>query len=614
MNIHALILRIASLPADEYMFVIGAIFLGLVLAMRHRWVNAAFMFSLGLLWLAYHATVALYIKGLSADSFVEAQHFDSDEARFWWLSLRERLYSDLSMNRLMLYSAIALSSFGLALLVLRRLMHLPLSACRRLIALVASLLMGLAVYNTTTYAVSTFVKNSHGFETIVSNFDQPVPTLPPARNRMELVIYIGESTSVMNMGLYGYPRDTTPLLSRLAREDDRMLVFRHVFSTHVHTSQSLLEALSFGLDPREDVLPIAKRRRLSLPTVLMRAGIDTQLMSNQGMRGASEQTGTIIFRHSQKTFRMEQELAAHRDGRDMPSRYDHEFFQTELARERAPADHARLTFLHSYAGHGPYYENIPPAFRRAVDSTLSQLPREQVVSDPRRKVNYIEEYDSAVRYVDYSVTQVVEHVRGRERPAVLVFFSDHGEVVFRDLGHDSAARFDHELVRVPFLLYFNEAARREYPAVYARYQSLARGGEVGTLAQLPSTLLDLLGIDAGQQAGRFGLVITPLIGERTKLPPILVREQERGITFLNLNLEPSLSSVAPSGQPLWELPDRDTRTFVALRSGRMTAAEICSSAPRTFADLSRQILVAGCTPPAGTPWAATITSTLSPPR
>jgi hypothetical protein len=185
-------------------------------------------------------------------------------------------------------------------------------------------------------------------------------------------------------------------------------------------------------------------------------------------------------------------------------------------------------------------------------------------------------------------------------------------VVFRDTGHDSA-RFHHELVRVPFLLYFNEAARREYAALYARYQSLARSGEIATLAQLPSTLLDLLGIEPGQQAARSGLVITPVIGERTALPPIFVREQARGISFINLNLEP-LPTVAPTGQPLTERADRDTRTFVAWRSGQATAAEICSGAPRSFEDVSRRILIAGCTPQAGSPWVATITPTRTTPR
>src|SRR4051812_34854479 len=98
MNPHGLLSRIASLPAGEYLFVLGAIYLAILLALRRRWVTAIFMFGLGVLWLSYYVPVEEYVKGLSSDSFIEAQHFDFDEARFWWLSLSERIYSDLNIR------------------------------------------------------------------------------------------------------------------------------------------------------------------------------------------------------------------------------------------------------------------------------------------------------------------------------------------------------------------------------------------------------------------------------------------------------------------------------------------------------------------------------------
>ena len=79
MGIDPLLSRIASLLPGEYLFVIGSIYLGLLL--RHRWVTAAFMFGLGALWLGFYASVASYLKGLSADSFVEAHTIDGPELR-----------------------------------------------------------------------------------------------------------------------------------------------------------------------------------------------------------------------------------------------------------------------------------------------------------------------------------------------------------------------------------------------------------------------------------------------------------------------------------------------------------------------------------------------------
>jgi glucan phosphoethanolaminetransferase (alkaline phosphatase superfamily) len=92
-------------------------------------------------------------------------------------------------------------------------------------------------------------------------------------NPLNVILYIGESTSSLNMGIYGYPRQTTPELSRFQAENDNLLVFHNVFSTHVHTAPSLLEALSVGIDFSEDFFPIKYRKRVSLIDLLNQVNI-----------------------------------------------------------------------------------------------------------------------------------------------------------------------------------------------------------------------------------------------------------------------------------------------------------------------------------------------------
>lgn len=50
------------------------------------------------------------------------------------------------------------------------------------------------------------------------------------------VVIIGESTSSRNMGLYGYYRNTNPLLSEIKEE---LLIFEDVIAPHTHTITSL---------------------------------------------------------------------------------------------------------------------------------------------------------------------------------------------------------------------------------------------------------------------------------------------------------------------------------------------------------------------------------------
>jgi len=592
-----LLSRLAMLQAGEYLFFVGAALLALQLLHERRWAASAVAVGCGLLWLSLHYSVSEYLKSLSADSFAEARDFDLQEALFWWRSLLDELHPMFPKLRLVLYTGVALSVFGALRWGLHRFAGVTARAYARVGTALAALLMTAGVYATTAEALSGFAAKGNEFAQVARNFDRPAPATTPARRDLDLYVYIGESTSVMNLGLYGYLRDTTPRLSRLQREDEGLLAFRHVLSTHVHTSQSLLEALSLGVDPREDVLPITQRKRHSLPRILLGAGVQTRLMSNQREQGTYEQAASILFRDSRNTFRMAQDRAARRTGASLPSRWDDEFFAAELARDGPDPPGPRVTFLHSYAGHGYYLDHIPPAFHQPVDALLSGLPRAQIGTDPPKDVSeWIDAYDSAMRYVDQSVAAAIGRVRQRPWPAVLVYFSDHGDSVFTGRAHDSA-RFRHEMARVPFLLYFNEAARREHRMLFERYQALASTGEVATLAQLPATLLDLLGIALQPASASSGWILTPVVGERIALSPILVREKAGTISLIRLGRDP-VPPIAPNGARLVEQTDQDTRLFLGVRSGRIPPDDVCVGVPRSLEESARRTLIADC-PPAG---------------
>jgi len=588
--------RLAALPPAEYLFVIGASWLAMVLLARRRWLAAAAVFAVGIGWLGFYLPLSVYVQSLSADSFAEAGNFSLDEARFWFATLAEGLHPDFSRRKFLLYLGVAVASFVGLRLALRRRPRLSRTAIGRVQVPAALAMVAASLYQTSAEGVAVYLENSEGFAVTARNFSQPAPAMTAPRHGLDLVVYVGESTSVMNMGVYGYPRDTTPRLSALAREDERLLVYRHVFSTHSHTSRSLLEALSLGVDGSEDVLPIAQRRRIPLPDVLGQAGVRTRLLSNQYQRGAWEQAATVVFRNTaDRRFRIAQTLAARKAGTGEPPRWDDEFFAAEFDRDWDASGGPGVTFLHSYAGHGPYLENVPPRFHAPVDESLARLPAEAVMEDPRFAVANVEAYDSALRYVDFSVARMIERVRDAARPAVLVYFADHGDEVFSNRGHDSA-RFRHEMLRVPFVVYFNEAARREQPALFARYQALARGGEIATLAQLPATLLDLLGV-APREPKAARMVLAPVIGERAPLPPVLIREQAREISYLELNADaPARPARAPNGKALVVRKDDDTRRFLQALRGPHAAAMDCAPTS-TFEALSREILLEACSPP-----------------
>ncbi len=578
--------------SGEYLFFIGATFIAALLLSKRRWIGATLCFALALLWLSFHLPVTLYLESLGADSFAETRNFDMEEARFWLQTLQEAIQPDFSPKKFGAYLLVALVGFYSLRWVFHR------RGFTRRIYLASKLtlslgLIGLAFHQTTAKALAFYLENTEKFQTTAERFAQVAPPLLPPRQAMDLFVYIGESTSVMNMGLYGYPRPTTPELSALAAQDRKLVVFDHVFATHAHTSRSLLEALSFGMDPAEAFVPITERRRVSVVDVLVSGGLAPRLISNQGLGGSWDQASSVIFKHSDNTFRVRA-----RPGSDAAAEraWDDEFFEDQLKRLAPGSQGNQVVFLHSYAGHGPYLKNIPERFRQPVDDQLQALPRAQILSDPAPSIVQIEAYDAAIRYVDHSVRKTIAHLQASPRPGVLVYFSDHGDAVYAGMGHDSA-RFRHEMARVPFLMYFNDAAQRTRPDLLEKYRRLAAARQTATLAQLPSTLLDLLG--ARLASPGHSVQQTPVIGEPTALPPIMVRQTAEGITFVNLSGTPA-PAVAPSGLRIIDKTDEDTRLYLAGLAARTrrtgTAADACPTEAGTFEEMSRQIMLLRCPP------------------
>lgn len=584
----------ADALSGEYLFFVGATFLAMLCLTQRRWVAASLSFALALLWLGFHLPVSLYLESLGADSFAETHNFDLDEARFWLQTLKEAIQPDFSVKKFAVYLAVALLGFH----ALRWLFHQRGWAGRLYVAsklTLALAFIGLAFHQTTSKALAFYLENTEKFHATTANFDNPAPPLQLPAQAVDLVVYIGESTSVMNMGLYGYGRPTTPELSGLAAQDPRLLVFENVFATHAHTSRSLLEALSLGLDASEAFAPITERKRLSVVDLLIQGGLAPRLISNQGQGGSWDQASSVIFRRSHNTFRSRAKPA--HAGQAMESPWDHEFFEDQLQKlqaQAAPAAGSQVLFLHSYAGHGPYLSNIPDRFRQPVDDSLATLPRSQILADPSPSLEQVEGYDSAIRYVDFSLSRAIARVRQAQRPTVLVYFSDHGDAVYAGIGHDSA-RFRHEMARVPFLMYVNDAAQQARPELLPKYRRLAQAGRTATLAQLPSTLLDLLG--ARIAPGSPPVLLTPVVGESVEPGPIMVRRTAEGITYVGLGGAPP-PAAGPGGERLLDKTDEDTRRYLAARSGSLKASSACRAA-HSLEEVSRSAMVLRCKP---SPW------------
>ena len=463
-------------------------------------------------------------------------------------------------------------------------------------------IVGLTLANIAITTLRSAVDNTALYRQASQNFDHSIGPVTFSNN-LKVVVYIGESTSAMNFGIYGYPRATTPQLQRLQGENPGLLIFDNVMTTFTHTSQSLLETLSIGLDSRQDVMPIMSRQRLPLVDLLAASHVPTFLLSNQGETGTWNMASRIVFRKAERTYSVESGAAGNADFK-IPRPYDLDFFTPRLDTllRKLPADSPAAIFLHSYAGHGTvdgYVGALPSEFRGKVDDFLSnRLPVQifgDVVNQPlvTQLTEGAEQYDSAMRYVDFSISEIIAQVSKVDQPVVYLYFADHGESSFTASGHESS-RFKLEMGRVPFVMYFNAAARKRYPELFSRYRNLAAGKAISTLAQVPATIIDLLGgrdQALAELPNLTGVIGTPAVGPAAA---VLVRSTSSGDTFVSLSGSDSITTPLAQGGKLTNAADDATRVYVARETAALAPTRLCFGNANTLAAAMRGALAADC--------------------
>lgn len=311
-------------------------------------------------------------------------------------------------------------------------------------------------------------------------WDEPVGA-PGEEKDFDIVIVVGESFVRRHTPLYGYTLPTTPRLCAEA-DSSRLAVYTDITSTANFTTASLrdcfsLNSISRGEDWSQGVY---------FPLLLRKGGwhlyhYDNQTVSYDSDMGIGRMFyAPFILSHvydgvSDTLFEFDGDYLRHVDSRLRPlERPGRKAVIYHLAGQHFP-------FGSRYPGPGPF---------SAADITVS---RPWLDDAARRSVA---EYDNATHYNDSVLGAIIDS--WRTRPAVLFYFSDHGEDV-ADLAEvkarnrqmpDDPAWIDRQY-RVPFLVWISDSFAACFPA---------ETGRLHAAASLPGTLDDfghmLLGLTA----------------------------------------------------------------------------------------------------------------------
>ena len=278
------------------------------------------------------------------------------------------------------------------------------------------------------------------------------------------VMVVGETARTHNFSLYGYPRNTNPLLSKTPG----IKAFPNVTTQSNTTHKSVPMLLSAA--SAEDFERLFHEK--GILAAFKEAGFHTVFISNQ------------LPNHSFIDFLGEQadeHYFLKKEDASQGNHYDEDLLQKldeilPLADASSSAHyHYRKLFvvLHSYGSHFNYQERYPRSF-----AYFKPDSRSEAKSENRRDL--LNAYDNTIRYTDYILHGIIERLQKWEgiqtktdgvygQPiSAMLYTSDHGENIFDDerslFLHAAPKASDYEL-HVPFIIWTSDGFSKQYPDI-----------------------------------------------------------------------------------------------------------------------------------------------------
>ena len=280
------------------------------------------------------------------------------------------------------------------------------------------------------------------------------------------VMVVGETARAHNFSLYGYPRNTNPLLSKTPG----IKAFPNVTTQSNTTHKSVPMLLSAA--SAEDFERLFHEK--GILAAFKEAGFHTVFISNQ------------LPNHSFIDFLGEQadeHYFLKKEDASQGNHYDEDLLQKldeilPLADASSSAHyHYRyrklFVVLHTYGSHFNYQERYPRSF-----AYFKPDSRSEAKSENRRDL--LNAYDNTIRYTDYILHGIIERLQKWEgvqtktdgvydQPtSAMLYTSDHGENIFDDerslFLHAAPKASDYEL-HVPFIIWTSAGFSKQYPDI-----------------------------------------------------------------------------------------------------------------------------------------------------
>jgi lipid A ethanolaminephosphotransferase len=211
-----------------------------------------------------------------------------------------------------------------------------------------------------------------------------------SKNNLVVVLAIGETSRQKNFSLYGYEKNTNPLLSK--RKDI------HILNGIAHVGSTLY------------ALPeILEKDGIKLPAITHKVDINTSCYVNYTLYDNCNAVGEIHAKDNKCRY---------------GQCYDEDVIPLLNKNLKSYNFGKRFIILHMGGGsHGPRYKNrYPPKFQKFNPQCL-----EADIFNNCSKEQLYNSYDNTILYVDYVIDKTLKTLDNLGVPYVFIYLSDHGE-------------------------------------------------------------------------------------------------------------------------------------------------------------------------------------------
>lgn len=266
------------------------------------------------------------------------------------------------------------------------------------------------------------------------------------------VVVMGETARSDNFSLYGYDKQTNPLLE----QQNNLFVFKNTTSCGTFTAYSV--PCIFSQYTRTDYSAKVALRQDNVLDLLNRADTNIEWLENDG--GCKGVCDRILNREIIDEYKAKESPLCN-SGVCYDEVLLNELQNSLTAIETTKTKNDQLIVLHTIGSHGPtYYKRYPKSFKKFTPTCDTNE------IDRCSKESLINTYDNTIVYTDYIINDVIEQLKPLQEKfnVGMIYLSDHGEslgengIYLHGLPYNIAPK---EQKSVPFMLWLSPSYQNE---------------------------------------------------------------------------------------------------------------------------------------------------------